>query len=70
MGLQTGECPVFYADLQDRSGQQCRYAGRPYLPSSFPHSMSLANVPIIIERVAAALAEADWEIIFVDDDFP
>jgi dolichol-phosphate mannosyltransferase len=29
-----------------------------------------SNVPIVIERVAAALAKADWEIIFVDDDSP
>jgi len=28
------------------------------------------NVPVVVERVAAALADADWEIIFVDDDSP
>ena len=28
------------------------------------------NVPTVIERVAVALARADWEIIFVDDDSP
>src|SRR5262245_61690469 len=27
-----------------------------------------ANVPIVVERVAGALAGVAWEIIFVDDD--
>jgi glycosyltransferase involved in cell wall biosynthesis len=28
------------------------------------------NVPLLVERVAAALADTRWEIIFVDDDSP
>ena len=42
----------------------------PLLTVVIPTFNESANVPIIIERVAAALAEVDWEIIFVDDDFP
>ena len=42
----------------------------PALTVVIPTFNEFANVPIIIERVAAALAEADWEIIFVDDDSP
>lgn len=42
----------------------------PLLTVVIPTFNESANVPIIIERVAAALAEADWEIIFVDDDSP
>ncbi len=42
----------------------------PILTVVIPTFNESANVPIIIERVAAALAEADWEIIFVDDDSP
>jgi dolichol-phosphate mannosyltransferase len=28
------------------------------------------NVPVIVERIAAALRDADWEIVFVDDNSP
>ncbi len=42
----------------------------PILTVVIPTFNEAANVPIIIERVAAALARDDWEIIFVDDDFP
>jgi dolichol-phosphate mannosyltransferase len=42
----------------------------PILTVVIPTFNEAANVPIIIERVAAALARDDWEIIFVDDDSP
>lgn len=42
----------------------------PMLSVVIPTFNESANVPIVIERVAAALARADWEIIFVDDDSP
>lgn len=42
----------------------------PTLSIVVPTFNESSNVPIVIERVAAALAKADWEIIFVDDDSP
>ncbi len=42
----------------------------PLLSVVIPTFNESANVPIVIERVAAALAKVDWEIIFVDDDSP
>ena len=42
----------------------------PILSVVIPTFNESANVPVVIERVAAALAEDDWEIIFVDDDSP
>lgn len=42
----------------------------PVLSIVIPTFNESFNVPIVIERVAAALAGVDWEIIFVDDDSP
>lgn len=42
----------------------------PILSVVIPTFNESSNVPIVIERVAAALAKIDWEIIFVDDDSP
>ena len=42
----------------------------PVLAVIIPTFNESSNVPMVIERVAAALAGADWEIIFVDDDSP
>jgi dolichol-phosphate mannosyltransferase len=42
----------------------------PILSVVIPTFNESSNVAIVIERVAAALAKADWEIIFVDDDSP
>lgn len=42
----------------------------PMLSVVIPTFNESSNVPIVIERVAAALARVDWEIIFVDDDSP
>jgi len=29
-----------------------------------------ANVPVLVERVAAALDGIEWELVFVDDNSP
>jgi dolichol-phosphate mannosyltransferase len=42
----------------------------PVLSVVIPTFNESANVPLIIERISAALADAEWEIIFVDDDSP
>lgn len=42
----------------------------PMLSVVIPTFNESSNVPIVIERVAAALEGDDWEIIFVDDDSP
>ena len=42
----------------------------PILSVVIPTFNESSNVAIVIERVAAALVKADWEIIFVDDDSP
>jgi len=42
----------------------------PLLSVVIPTFNESSNVPIVVERVAAALAGTDWEIIFVDDDSP
>ena len=42
----------------------------PMLSVVIPTFNESSNVPIVVERVATALAGIDWEIIFVDDDFP
>lgn len=56
-----------------RSSQtQATVAARPVpvLSVIIPTFNESSNVPVVAERVAAALAQADWEIIFVDDDSP
>ena len=40
----------------------------PILSVIIPTFNELPNVPVVVERVSAALAGVDWEIIFVDDD--
>lgn len=42
----------------------------PMLSVVIPTFNESSNVPIVVERVTAALAGTDWEIIFVDDDSP
>jgi dolichol-phosphate mannosyltransferase len=42
----------------------------PELSIVVPTFNERANVGLVVERVAAALAGIDWEIIFVDDDSP
>lgn len=42
----------------------------PTLSVVIPTFNESSNVPVVIERIAAALARVDWEIIFVDDDSP
>ncbi len=42
----------------------------PVLSVVIPTFNEASNVPIVVERIAAALAGTDWEIIFVDDDSP
>jgi dolichol-phosphate mannosyltransferase len=42
----------------------------PILSVVIPTFNEAENVPVIAERIGAALADVDWEIIFVDDDSP
>jgi dolichol-phosphate mannosyltransferase len=42
----------------------------PILSVVIPTFNESSNVPVVVERVSAALAGVDWEIIFVDDDSP
>lgn len=71
------------ADIVHLANVETRWTGRgahplvarpvrpaPALSIVIPTFNETANVPVVVERVAAALAKADWEIIFVDDDSP
>ena len=62
------------ARVSNLRAKACRHLARarpaPMLTVVIPTFNESSNVPTVIERVAAALASADWEIIFVDDDFP
>ena len=42
----------------------------PELSVVVPTFNERANVPILVERLAAALAGCDWEVLFVDDNSP
>lgn len=42
----------------------------PLISVVIPTFNEAANVPIVIGRIATAMARSDWEIIFVDDDSP
>lgn len=44
--------------------------GVPELTLVVPTFNERENVPLVVERVAKALAGVEWEIIFVDDDSP
>ncbi len=59
------------SDLQ-RAGAPptLRPASAPELSVIVPTFNERANVPLVVERVAATLKGIDWEIIFVDDDSP
>ena len=42
----------------------------PELSVVVPTFNERANIPILVERLAAALAGCDWEVLFVDDNSP
>ena len=42
----------------------------PTLAVVIPTYKEVENVPIVVDRLQAALADVDWELIFVDDDSP
>lgn len=46
---------------------ECR---KPALAVVIPTYNEVENVPILVDRLQAALAGIDWELIFVDDDSP
>ncbi|MGD9845004.1 MAG: glycosyltransferase [Variibacter sp.] len=47
-----------------------RSATAPELTVVVPTFKERANVPLVVEKVATALAGVNWEIVFVDDDSP
>lgn len=56
-----------------RSRAQTRWVapeGAPELTIVAPTFNERENVPLLVERIAAALPEIAWEVIFVDDDSP
>jgi dolichol-phosphate mannosyltransferase len=50
--------------------QQIRTTPAPLITVVIPTFNESDNVHFVVERVAAALAEVDWEIVFVDDNSP
>ncbi|MGD9847038.1 MAG: glycosyltransferase [Variibacter sp.] len=53
-----------------RAGLAAPTATSPLLSVIVPTFKERANVPLVVDKVAAILAGFDWEIIFVDDDSP
>jgi dolichol-phosphate mannosyltransferase len=53
-----------------RAGLAAPTATSPLLSVIVPTFKERANVPLVVDKVAAILAGIDWEIIFVDDDSP
>lgn len=53
-----------------RAGLAAPTATSPLLSVIVPTFKERANVPLVVEKVAAILAGVPWEIIFVDDDSP
>src|SRR6516165_1852154 len=42
----------------------------PELTVVVPTFNERTNIPILVERLGRALAECDWEVVFVDDNSP
>ena len=53
-----------------QAGKRAATAGTVDLTVVVPTFNEAGNVPLLVDRLAAALAGVAWEVIFVDDDLP